>query len=130
MSLIYKFVEVSIVSDDMIEKCVNQWVSAGWQFDDIRFVTGNASRRPVMAFVSFVRDDFAVEKTARAATAVGEEPGLDARFEGQSARADALVAHAGGMADQQGRSASAGGPSPVVRSRNALAALIERDEES
>ena len=71
MSLTYKFVELSIVSDDMIEKCVNQWVHAGWTFDDIRFVSTNASRRPVMAFVSFVRDDLAspVDRVATATEA-------------------------------------------------------------
>ena len=57
MALTYKFVELSIVSDDTIETCVNQWVHAGWTFEGIRFVTSDASRRPVMAFVSFVRDE-------------------------------------------------------------------------
>lgn len=57
MALTYKFVELSIVSDDTIETCVNQWVHAGWTFEGIRFVTSDASRRPVMAFVSFVRHD-------------------------------------------------------------------------
>lgn len=60
MALTYKFVELSIVSDDTIETCVNQWVHAGWTFEGIRFVTSDASRRPVMAFVSFVRDEGAV----------------------------------------------------------------------
>ncbi len=98
MSLTYKFVELSIVSDDMIEKCVNQWVHAGWTFDDIRFVSTNASRRPVMAFVSFVRDDLA-SPVDRVATAT------------EAPRPNELSS------------------SPVVRSRNALAALIARDEE-
>lgn len=123
MSLIYKFVELSIVSDDMIEKCVNQWVGAGWQFDDIRFVTSNASRRPVMAFVSFVRDDVAIDGATRAGAAVTE---LGVGLEDQPVRLDVQVSRAGDVAD----SASAGMQSPIVRSRNALAALIERNEES
>ncbi|MBP9088567.1 MAG: hypothetical protein KBG15_20765 [Kofleriaceae bacterium] len=110
MSLTYKFVEVSIVSDDMIEKCVNQWVHAGWEFDDIRFVTSNASRRPVMAFVSFVRDDVAVAGTLATAAVASA---------GEAAAGD----------DQVGPSASSGAASPMVRSRNALEALIARDEE-
>lgn len=51
----YKFVELSIVTDETIEAAVNEWVGRGWQLDAIRFVTSEASRRPTMAFVSFVR---------------------------------------------------------------------------
>jgi hypothetical protein len=57
MMLRYKFVEMSTVTDDRIEDCVNQWVSQGWAFEGIRFVTNDSSRRPVMAFVSFTRAD-------------------------------------------------------------------------
>ena len=53
----YKFVELSVVTDETIEETVNRWVADGWTFDGIRFVTTDASRRPSMAFVSFVRDD-------------------------------------------------------------------------
>jgi hypothetical protein len=45
----YKFVELSVVTDESIEECVNDWVG-------IRFVVSDASRRPQMAFVSFIRD--------------------------------------------------------------------------
>ncbi len=51
----YKFVELSIVTDETLEETVNEWVARGWAFDAIRFVTNESSRRPVMAFVSFVR---------------------------------------------------------------------------
>jgi hypothetical protein len=51
----YKFVELSIVTDESIEEAVNAWVSRGWQWDGIKFVTTEASRRPQMAFLSFVR---------------------------------------------------------------------------
>jgi len=54
-SIEYKFVELSIVTDETIEATVNEWVGRGWQFDGIRFVVSDASRRPQMAFVSFVR---------------------------------------------------------------------------
>jgi hypothetical protein len=56
MTLQYKFVELSIVTDETIEEAVNAWVGRGWQLDGIRFVTTEASRRPAMAFVSFVRE--------------------------------------------------------------------------
>ena len=56
MGLVYKFVELSIVTDETIEEAVNAWVSRGWELDGIRFVSGEASRRPQMAFISFVRD--------------------------------------------------------------------------
>lgn len=56
MSVRYKFVELSIVTDETIEAAVNDWVGQGWQLDGIRFVTSDASRRPQMAFISFVRE--------------------------------------------------------------------------
>ena len=36
---------------------MNEWVSEGWTFDTLHFVTTEASRRPAMAFISFTRDD-------------------------------------------------------------------------
>jgi hypothetical protein len=52
----YKFVEVSPVTGETIEDCVNEWVQTGWQLEGIRFVTTEHSKRPSMAFVSFIRD--------------------------------------------------------------------------
>jgi hypothetical protein len=56
LALRYKFVELSIVTDETIEEAVNEWVARGWAFDGIRFVVTDHSRRPAMAFVSFVRE--------------------------------------------------------------------------
>jgi hypothetical protein len=56
MALEYKFVELSIVTDETIEEAVNTWVQRGWMLDGIRFVATEASRRPQMAFVSFTRE--------------------------------------------------------------------------
>lgn len=56
MALTYKFVEVSVVTDETLEACVNEWVAKGWQLEGIRFVMTEASKRPRMAFVSFTRD--------------------------------------------------------------------------
>jgi len=53
----YKFVELSTVTDQDLERTVNEWVGQGWQLDAIRFVVTEHSRRPAMAFVSFVRED-------------------------------------------------------------------------
>jgi hypothetical protein len=57
MAIRYKFVELSVVTDETIETAVNEWVAQGWQLEGIRFVTNEGSRRPTMAFVSFVRDE-------------------------------------------------------------------------
>ena len=51
----YKFVEISPVTDETIEECVNEWVQRGWQLEGIRFVISEHSKRPGMAFVSFTR---------------------------------------------------------------------------
>jgi hypothetical protein len=56
VALRYKFVELSIVSDDTLEEVVNEWVGQGWQLDGIHFVTSPSSKRPVMAFLAFTRD--------------------------------------------------------------------------
>jgi hypothetical protein len=55
VSLEYKFVEISIVTDEEIERVVNEWVGKGWSFEGIQFVVRDASRRPSMAFISFTR---------------------------------------------------------------------------
>jgi len=52
----YKFVELSVVTEDSLEEAVNEWTLQGWELDGIRFITTEASRRPAMAFVSFCRD--------------------------------------------------------------------------
>ncbi|MGE0869571.1 MAG: hypothetical protein AB7P03_13480 [Kofleriaceae bacterium] len=56
MALKFKFVELSIVTDETIEATVNEWVANGWQLEGIRFVVSDASKRPQMAFVSFTRE--------------------------------------------------------------------------
>jgi len=53
--LIYKVVETSVVTDEVLERILNHWVALGWQFDSIHFVTREASKRPSMAFLFFVR---------------------------------------------------------------------------
>jgi hypothetical protein len=49
----YKVVEISTVTDEEIERTVNDWTAKGYDFASIHFVTTQASRRPVMAFLFF-----------------------------------------------------------------------------
>ena len=56
MALQYKFVELTPVTDETIEACVNEWVPQGWELEGIRFVVSEHSKRPGMAFVSFTRE--------------------------------------------------------------------------
>jgi hypothetical protein len=52
----YKVVETSTVTDDQLERIINEWVEKEWLFDSIQFVTREASRRPSMAFLLFTRE--------------------------------------------------------------------------
>ncbi|RLB06825.1 MAG: DUF4177 domain-containing protein [Deltaproteobacteria bacterium] len=54
---IYKVVETSTVTDDVLERILNEWVKKGWNFDGIHFVVKESSKRPSMAFVFFVREE-------------------------------------------------------------------------
>lgn len=54
--LIYKFVELSTVTDESIEGAVNEWVAQGWNFEGMHFAMAEASKRPAMVFLSFTRD--------------------------------------------------------------------------
>jgi hypothetical protein len=56
VALRYKFIELSVVTDETIENAVNEWIAQGWQLEGIRFVTTEHSKRPAMAFVSFIRE--------------------------------------------------------------------------
>lgn len=57
MSLRYKVVELSSVSDKDIEDALNEWTSQGWTFDSVQFAMRDSSRRPSMAFISFTREE-------------------------------------------------------------------------
>ncbi len=58
---LYKVVETSTVTDEELERILNEWGARGWRFDSIRFVTREASKRPAMAFVLFTRERAASE---------------------------------------------------------------------
>ncbi len=55
MPLRYKVVETSDVTDEELEKILNQWTSEGWTLDTIQFAMRDSSKRPAMAFVTFTR---------------------------------------------------------------------------
>ncbi len=57
MSLRYKVVELTSVSDVEIENVLNQWSEQGWTFDNMQFAMRDSSKRPAMAFLSFTRED-------------------------------------------------------------------------
>jgi hypothetical protein len=53
----YKFVELSTVTDESIETAANELAEQGWHLVAIHFAMREASHRPSMAFLQFVRDD-------------------------------------------------------------------------
>ena len=52
----YKVVETSIVTDEELEKIINEWVSRGWVLDGVQFAMRDASKRPAMAFILFTKE--------------------------------------------------------------------------
>ena len=57
MSLRYKVVELTSVSDEEIESVLNELSQQGWSFDNMQFAMRDSSKRPSMAFLSFTRKD-------------------------------------------------------------------------
>ena len=57
MTLRYKVVETSSVTDEELERIINEWTARGWALDGVRFAMSDASRRPAMAFVTFTREE-------------------------------------------------------------------------
>lgn len=55
MGIQYKVVETSDVSEETLEKILNEWTAAGWTFDGMQFAMRDSSKRPAMAFVTFTR---------------------------------------------------------------------------
>ncbi len=51
----YKIVEVATVTDEELERVVNEWSRLGWTLDRFQFAMRESSRRPAMAFVLFTR---------------------------------------------------------------------------
>ena len=53
--VVYKVVETSSVTEDELERILNEKVSEGWTLDGIQFAMRDASKRPSMAFLLFTR---------------------------------------------------------------------------
>lgn len=53
----YKVVETSDVTDEALEKILNEWTRQGWKLDTMHFAMRESSRRPSMAFLSFTREE-------------------------------------------------------------------------
>jgi hypothetical protein len=56
VALRYKVVETSSVTDEELERIVNEWAAQGWSFDGFHFAMRESSKRPAMAFVTFTRE--------------------------------------------------------------------------
>ena len=53
----YKVVETSDVTDEELERILNEWTAQGWRFDMMQFAMRDSSKRPAMAFVTFVKGE-------------------------------------------------------------------------
>ena len=53
----YKVVETSSVTDESLERIINETVAKGWAFDGMQFAMRDSSKRPSMAFLIFTREN-------------------------------------------------------------------------
>lgn len=51
----YRVVETQVVTDEALTRILNEETRKGWVFDGMTFVPNEASKRPKMAFLIFVR---------------------------------------------------------------------------
>jgi hypothetical protein len=51
----YKVDEVSPVTEEALERLLNERAQAGWGFESLHFVMREGSHRPAMAYVFFTR---------------------------------------------------------------------------
>jgi hypothetical protein len=56
VSVEYKVVEITAVTDEAIESVLNEWVAQGWIYDGLQLAMRDSSPRPCMAFVTFKRE--------------------------------------------------------------------------
>ncbi len=54
---VYKVVELTTVTDEEIERVINEWVDQDWVLDTIQFAMRDASKRPAMAFILFTKTE-------------------------------------------------------------------------
>jgi len=53
----YKVVELSTVSEELLEEALNDWTSKGWRFDGVHFAMRESHKRPAMAFLFFTLEE-------------------------------------------------------------------------
>ena len=53
----YIIKETSSVTDEELEKIINEGVAQGYLFQGIQFAMRESSRRPAMAFISFTNEE-------------------------------------------------------------------------
>jgi hypothetical protein len=51
----WKVVELATVTDEELERALNEWTGRGWTLDGIHFAMRESSKRPSMAFLAFTR---------------------------------------------------------------------------
>ncbi|MEE2703025.1 MAG: DUF4177 domain-containing protein [Myxococcota bacterium] len=51
----YKVIETSRVTDEELERILNEQLPRGWELEGIRFAMHESSKRPTMAFLFFTR---------------------------------------------------------------------------
>jgi hypothetical protein len=56
VATVYKVVETSDVTEQALERILNEWTAQGWRFEMMQFAMRDSSKRPAMAFVTFVRE--------------------------------------------------------------------------
>jgi hypothetical protein len=56
-NMMYKVVETSAVTDEEIERILNDWTAKGYSFESIQFVNSISSKRPTMAFLFFTKKE-------------------------------------------------------------------------
>ncbi len=57
MPLHWKVVELTTVTDEEIERVLEERTNEGWVFDRIHFAMRESSKRPSMAFLTFTREE-------------------------------------------------------------------------
>jgi len=57
VALHWKVVELATVTDEELERALNEWTGRGWTLDGIHFAMRESSKRPSMAFLAFTRPE-------------------------------------------------------------------------
>lgn len=53
----YKVIELSTVSEELLEETLNEWTAKGWSLDGVHFAMRESHKRPAMAFLFFTIEE-------------------------------------------------------------------------